>query len=51
MLGSDRLSSGAWLVLPSYMMYLIGDEIVQGLTIGGEEARSSLDGASLVKTE
>ncbi|KAJ5042738.1 uncharacterized protein L3040_004135 [Drepanopeziza brunnea f. sp. 'multigermtubi'] len=46
------IPNGAWLVLPSYMIYVTGSEIVQGLTIaGGGAVRSPDDDTSLVKTE
>ncbi len=45
------LCSGAWLVLPSYMIYLTGSEILQGLTIAGGGATASSDDTSLVKAE
>jgi hypothetical protein len=43
--------SGAWLVLPSYMIYVTGSEILQGLTIVGGGGSASSDDTSLVKTE
>lgn len=43
--------SGAWLVLPSYMMYVFGSEILQGLTIAGGGAAPSSDDTSLIKFE
>jgi hypothetical protein len=43
--------SGAWLVFPSYMIYLTGSEILQGLTIVAGGTRSSPDDTTLVKTE
>lgn len=45
------IPNGAWLVLPSYMIYLSGAEILQGLTIVAGGAQSSDDDISLVKTE
>jgi len=45
------IPNGAWLVLPSYMIYLSGSEILQGLTIVGGGATSSSNDTSLVKTE
>lgn len=44
-------TSGAWLVLPSYMIYVTGSEILQGLTIVAGGASPSSDDTSLVKTE
>ena len=43
--------SGAWLVLPSYMIYLTGAEILQGLTIAAGGAVPSSDDTAVVKTE
>jgi len=45
------IPNGAWLVLPTYIIYLTGSEIVQGLTIASGAAVSSSDDTSLVKTE
>lgn len=46
------LESGAWLILPSYMIYVMGSEILQGLTIaGGGAVAAADDGTSLIKTE
>jgi len=45
------IPNGAWLVLPSYMIYLSGSEILQGLTIVGGGANPSSDDTALVKTE
>jgi len=45
------IPNGAWLVLPSYMIYVTGSEILQGLTIVGGGASASSDDTSLVKTE
>ncbi|KAG0646752.1 hypothetical protein D0Z07_6357 [Hyphodiscus hymeniophilus] len=45
------LPNGAWLVFPSYMIYLTGSEIVEGLTIAAGTATSSADGRSLRKSE
>ncbi|KUJ20944.1 uncharacterized protein LY89DRAFT_681577 [Mollisia scopiformis] len=45
------IPNGAWLVLPSYMIYVTGSEILQGLTIVGGGAVPSSDDTSLVKTE
>ncbi|KAG4437038.1 hypothetical protein IFR05_007474 [Cadophora sp. M221] len=43
------IPNGAWLVLPSYMIYLTGSEILQGLTIVAGGAIS--DDTTLIKTE
>ena len=43
--------SGAWLVLPSYMIYLTGSEILQGLTIVAGGADKSSDDTALIKTD
>lgn len=48
---ADIGRSGAWLVLPSYMIYVTGSEILQGLTIVAGGASPSFDDTSLVKTE
>lgn len=45
------IPNGAWLVLPTYMIYVSGAEILQGLTIAGGGAIASLDDTALVKTE
>lgn len=45
------IPNGAWLVLPSYMIYLTGSEILQGLAIAGGGATASSDDTSLVKAE
>jgi len=45
------IPNGAWLVLPSYMIYVTGSEILQGLIIVGGGASASSDDTSLVKTE
>jgi len=45
------IPNGAWLVLPAYIIYVTGSEIVQGLTIASGAARSSSDDTSLVKAE
>jgi len=45
------IPNGAWLVLPTYMIYLTGSEILQGLTIVGGGALSSSDDTALVKRE
>lgn len=45
------LFSGAWLILPTYMIYLTGSEILQGLTIAAGRAVSSQDDTALAKTE
>jgi len=37
------IPNGAWLVLPSYMIYLTGSEILQGLTIGAGGTTGSSD--------
>jgi len=33
------ITSGAWIILPSYMIYVTGSEILQGLTVaaGGDQ--------------
>jgi len=43
--------SGAWLVVPSYIIYVTGSEILQGLTIAAGEASHSSDDTILVKRE
>jgi len=43
--------SGAWLVLPSYMIYLTGSEILQGLTFVAGGAVKSSDDTAMIKTE
>lgn len=45
------IPNGAWLILPSYMIYVSGSEIMQGLTIvaGGDTVSS--DNTSLIKTD
>jgi len=45
------IPNGAWLVLPSYMIYVTGSEMLQGLTIAAGGATSSSGDISLVKTE
>lgn len=46
-----NLVSGAWLVLPSYIIYVTGSEIIQGLTIASGAHKKSSDDTSLVKVE
>lgn len=48
---ANLLPSGAWLVLPSYMIYVTGSEILQGLTIAAGGAIPSSDDTSLDKIE
>lgn len=43
--------SGAWLVLPTYIIYVTASEIVQGLTIASGAAVSSSDDTALVKVD
>jgi len=45
------IPNGAWLVFPTYMIYLAGSEILQGLTIVGGGAAASSDDTALVKRE
>lgn len=45
------IPNGAWLVLPSYIIYLTGSEIIQGLSIASGAAISASDDTSLVKLE
>ncbi|KAG4410774.1 hypothetical protein IFR04_016089 [Cadophora malorum] len=45
------IPNGAWLVLPSYMIYLTGSEILQGLTIVAGGAVKSSDDTAMIKTE
>ncbi|KAH8793001.1 hypothetical protein F5882DRAFT_399177 [Hyaloscypha sp. PMI_1271] len=45
------IPNGAWIVLPTYMIYVSGSEILQGLAIVGGEASPSSDDTSLVKAE
>ncbi|CZT49222.1 uncharacterized protein RSE6_10033 [Rhynchosporium secalis] len=45
------IPNGAWLLLPSYMIYMAGSEILQGLTIVAGGAVSSSDDVSWIKTE
>ncbi|KAH6720023.1 hypothetical protein BKA61DRAFT_227795 [Leptodontidium sp. MPI-SDFR-AT-0119] len=45
------IPNGAWLVLPSYMIYLTGSEILQGLTVVASGAIVSSDDTTLIKTE
>lgn len=44
-------SSGAWLAVPSYIIYVTGSEIIQGLAIASGSSRSSADDTVLVKIE
>lgn len=45
------IPNGAWLVVPSYIIYVTGSEIVQGLAIAAGGATASNDDVSLAKTE
>ncbi|CAD6442664.1 ec1ff267-4fad-4561-94dd-26cae9266b09 [Sclerotinia trifoliorum] len=45
------IPNGAWLVVPSYIIYVTGSEIIQGLTIAAGGATASNDDVSLAKTE
>jgi len=45
------IPNGAWLVLPSYILYVTGSEIVQGLTVATGKATSSAEDASVFKAE
>jgi len=45
------IPNGAWLVLPSYMIYLTGSEILQGLTFVAGGAVKSSDDTAMIKTE
>ncbi|KAG9232561.1 hypothetical protein BJ875DRAFT_485957 [Amylocarpus encephaloides] len=45
------IPNGAWLVLPAYIIYVTGGEIVQGLTIAAGGVVTSSDDTTLVKTE
>jgi hypothetical protein len=45
------IPNGAWLILPSYMIYVSGSEIMQGLTIVAGGGTVSSDNTSLIKTE
>ncbi|EPE36736.1 hypothetical protein GLAREA_08899 [Glarea lozoyensis ATCC 20868] len=44
------IPNGAWLVLPTYIIYVMGSEILQGLTIAAGGTSSS-DDSSIVKSE
>ncbi len=46
---ADVFSSGAWLVLPSYMIYVSCSEIVQGLNIAAGATTPASDDASVIK--
>jgi hypothetical protein len=48
-IGIDNTFSGAWLVLPTYIIYVMGSEILQGLTIAAGGTPS--DDSSIVKSE
>jgi len=43
--------SGAWLILPSYMIYEFGAEIFEILASAADSATSSVEDNSLVKVE
>ena len=45
------VSSGAWLVVPSYIIYVTGSEIIQGLTVAAGGGAGLSEDASLVKAE
>jgi len=45
------IPNGAWLVAPSYIIYVTGSEIIQGLTIASGAARGSSDDTALVKAD
>ncbi|KAK2629023.1 hypothetical protein QTJ16_002126 [Diplocarpon rosae] len=45
------IPNGAWLVLPSYMIYMTGSEILQGLMIAGAGPMASPDNPALLKAE
>lgn len=45
------IPNGAWLILPSYMIYVSGSEIMQGLTIVAGVGTVSSDNTSLIKTD
>lgn len=45
------IPNGLWLILPSYIVYLTGAEIVQGLTIAAGGATGVFDDTSIDKTE
>jgi hypothetical protein len=45
------IPNGAWLILPSYMIYVSGSEIMQGLTIVAGGGTVSSDNTSLIKTD
>ena len=38
---TDLLYSGAWIVLPTYMIYLIGTEILAGLELASGETKKT----------
>ena len=43
--------SGAWLVLPAYMIYEFGNEIFEGLAVAAGSATSSFEDSSLIKAD
>jgi len=45
------IPNGAWLVAPSYIIYVTGSEIIQGLTVAAGGAADPFDDTSLVKVE
>ncbi|KAA8568820.1 hypothetical protein EYC84_007803 [Monilinia fructicola] len=45
------IPNGAWIVVPSYIIYVTGSEILQGLAIAAGGAIPSNDDVSLAKTE
>lgn len=45
------IPNGAWLVLPSYMIYVFGTEILQGLATASGGAESGSNDVSLLKFE
>lgn len=45
------IPNGAWLLVPSYMAYVFGSEILQGLSIASGAARPAADDTRLAKDE
>ncbi|KAF7915941.1 hypothetical protein BELL_0003g00160 [Botrytis elliptica] len=45
------IPNGAWIAVPSYIIYVTGSEILQGLTIAAGGATASNDDVSVVKKE
>lgn len=43
--------SGAWLIFPSYIIYVTGSEIIQGLAIASGGAKPANDDVSFTKAE